>query len=215
MRGKNSKWRRCHTNFIKVLLDISHDTKIIYVRGNHDDFLDRVIPLAFTNISVVKDYIYTSGEKRYYVLHGDVFDKVTSSMSWLAKVGDVGYSFLLWANKIYNHRRLKKGLPYYSIAREIKLKVKASVSYISDFESHIVDIARKKGCQGVICGHIHDPEKKMIGDVLYLNSGDWVESLSALTEDYEENWDVYIEEKATPAIRQVEKVTVLHTELVV
>ena len=83
MRGKNSKWRRRHTNFIKVLLDISHDTKIIYVRGNHDDFLDRVIPLTFSNISVVKDYIYTSGDKRYYVLHGDVFDKVTSSMSWL------------------------------------------------------------------------------------------------------------------------------------
>ena len=129
MRGKNSKWRRRHTNFIKVLLDISHETKIIYVRGNHDDFLDRVIPLTFSNISVVKDYIHTSGDKRYYVLHGDVFDKVTSSMSWLAKVGDVGYSFLLWVNKIYNRRRLKKGLPYYSIAREIKLKVKASVSY--------------------------------------------------------------------------------------
>ena len=113
MRGKNSKWSRRHTNFIKVLLDISHNTKIIYVRGNHDDFLDRVIPLTFSNISVVKDYIYTSGDKRYYVLHGDVFDKVTSSMRWLAKVGDVGYSFLLWFNKIYNRRRLNKGLPYY------------------------------------------------------------------------------------------------------
>ena len=196
MRGKNNKWRRRHTNFIKVLLDISHDTKIIYVRGNHDDFLDRVIPLTFSNISVVKDYIYTSGDKRYYVLHGDVFDKVTSSMSWLAKVGDVGYSFLLGVNKIYNRRRLKKNLPYYSIAREIKLKVKASVSYISDFEKHIVDIAGKKGCQGVICGHIHNPEKKMTGDILYLNSGDWVESLSALTEDYDGNWSLYIEEKA-------------------
>ena len=198
MRGKNSKWRRRHTNFIKVLLDISHDTKIIYVRGNHDDFLDRVIPLTFSNISVVKDYIYTSGDKRYYVLHGDVFDKVTSSMSWLAKVGDVGYSFLLWANKIYNRRRLKKGLPYYSIVREIKLKVKASVSYISDFEKHIVD-----------------PEKKMIGNVLYLNSGDWMESLSALTEDYDGNWNVYIEEKALTEVRDSESETVLHTGLAV
>ena len=215
MRGKNSKWRRRHTNFIKVLLDISHDTKIIYVRGNHDDFLDRVIPLTFSNISVVKDYIYTSGDKRYYVLHGDVFDKVTSSMSWLAKVGDVGYSFLLGVNKIYNRRRLKKNLPYYSIAREIKLKVKASVSYISDFEKHIVDIAGKKGCQGVICGHIHYPEKKMIGNVLYLNSGDWMESLSALTEDYDGNWNVYIEEKALTEVRDSESETVLHTGLAV
>ena len=91
--------------------------------------------------------------------------------------------------------------------------MKASVSYISDFESHIVDIARKKGCQGVICGHIHDPEKKMIGEVLYLNSGDWVESLSALTEDYEGNWNVYIEEKVTAP--QGKEESVLHAELVV
>lgn len=136
-------------------------------------------------------------------------------MSWLAKVGDVGYSFLLWVNKIYNRRRLKKGLPYYSIAREIKLKVKASVSYISDFEKHIVDIAGKKGCQGVICGHIHYPEKKMIGNVLYLNSGDWMESLSALTEDYDGNWNVYIEEKALTEVRDSESETVLHTGLAV
>ena len=174
MRGKNSKWSRRHTNFIKVLLDISHNTKIIYVRGNHDDFLDRVIPLTFSNFAVGKDYIYTWWDKRYYWPHGVVFDKLTSSMRWLAKVGDVGYSFLLWFNKIYNRRRLKKGLPYYSIARDIKLKVKASVSYISDFEKHIVDIAGKKGCQGDICGHIHYPEKKMIGNILYLNSRDWM-----------------------------------------
>ncbi len=212
MRGKNAKWQRCHTNFIKVLLDMSHDTKIIYVRGNHDDFLDRVTPLSFANILVVKDYIYTSGDKRYYVLHGDVFDKITSSMSWLAKLGDVGYSFLLWVNKIYNRKRLRKGLPYYSIAREIKHKVKASVSYISDFESHIVDIAGKKGCQGVICGHIHNPEKRVIGDILYLNSGDWMESLSALMEDYEGNWDLYIKEKVV-ATERLDHDEVLHAEL--
>lgn len=148
MRGEDMRWQRRHSNFIKVLLDMSHDTKIVYVRGNHDDFLDRITPLSFANILVVKDYIYTSGDKRYYVLHGDVFDKITSSMSWLAKVGDVGYSFLLRVNKIYNHRRLKRGLPYYSIVREIKNKVKASVSYISDFESRIVDVAGKKSLSG-------------------------------------------------------------------
>lgn len=190
LRGKRAKWKRCHTNFMKALLDISHDTKIIYVRGNHDDFLDRITPIDFLNISIVKDYIYTSGEKKNYVLHGDVFDKITSSMSWLAKVGDMGYSLLLWFNKIYNHRRIKKGLPYYSIAREIKNKVKASVSYISDFEKHIVDIADKKGCEGVICGHIHHPEIKQFGHITYLNSGDWIESLSALAEDFDGNWQV-------------------------
>jgi UDP-2,3-diacylglucosamine pyrophosphatase LpxH len=125
------------------------------------------------------------------VLHGDLFDRVTSSMRWLAKLGDVGYSFLLWVNGIYNRRRILKGLPYYSIAKEIKKKVKASVSYISDFEQHIVDVARSRECDGVICGHIHQPEIRMYGDVLYLNSGDWIESLSALTEDYDGNWSIY------------------------
>lgn len=191
MRGRKDKWKRSHTNFIRLLLDLSHDTQIIYVRGNHDDFLDRLIPLSLPNIMVVKDYIYTSGEKRYYVLHGDVFDKVTSSMSWLAKVGDVGYSLLLWYNKWYNHRRIKQGKPYYSIAREIKNKVKASVSHISNFEEHVVDVAQYKGCQGVICGHIHHPEIKQYGAIEYLNSGDWVESLSALIEDFDGQWSIF------------------------
>lgn len=198
LRGKKAKWKRRHTNFIKEILAISNRTNIIYVRGNHDDFLDRITPLKFLNISVVKEYTYTSFGKRFYVLHGDLFDRVTSSMSWLAKIGDVGYSLLLWFNKYYNHRRIKKGLPYYSIAREIKNKVKASVSYISDFETHVVAIARKKGCQGVICGHIHHPEIKQYENVLYLNAGDWVESLSALTEDFEGNWRIYQVEKNVP-----------------
>ncbi len=194
MRGKQIKWKKKHTNFIKVLLDISHTTNIIYVRGNHDDFLDRLTPVNFLNIKVVNDYIYESFGKRYYVLHGDIFDSVTTNISWLAKVGDVGYSFLLWVNRIYNRRRIRKGLGYYSIARQVKSKVKASLSYIDDFEEHLSSIAKTKECTGVICGHIHHPEKKNIGGVLYLNSGDWIESLSALTQDWDGRWSIYIEE---------------------
>lgn len=190
VRGKKAKWKKRHTKFIKLLLDRQHDTKIIYLRGNHDDFLNRVIPMKFQNIQIVNDYMHVSGDKRYYVLHGDVFDSVTSRFRWLSQIGDVGYSLLLWINRIYNNRRLKKGLPYYSLSKEIKHKVKASVSYISDFEKHIVDIARQKKCDGVICGHIHHPENSYYEDIHYLNSGDWVESLSALTEDYEGNWEV-------------------------
>jgi UDP-2,3-diacylglucosamine pyrophosphatase LpxH len=195
LRGKKAKWKRRHTNFMKALLDISLTTRIIYVRGNHDDFLDRIIPVRFLNMSIVRDWVYESNGKRYYVLHGDLFDRVTSSMSWLAKIGDVGYSLLLWANKAYNRRRIKKGLPYYSISGEIKKKVKASISYISDFERHIVDIARKKECNGVICGHIHQPEIRQFDEITYLNSGDWIESLSALTEDFNGNWEIHREGK--------------------
>ena len=153
-------------------------------------FLDRVLPLRFANITVLRDYIHISGSQRFYVLHGDVFDHVTSSMKWLAKIGDVGYSALMWFNRIYNRRRLKRGLPYYSVSQKIKQKVKASVSYISDFEKHLVEIAAQKGCNGVICGHIHQADKRMIGNMLYLNSGDWVESLTALAEDYDGNWEI-------------------------
>ncbi|EGK01424.1 MAG: UDP-2,3-diacylglucosamine diphosphatase [Prevotella sp.] len=208
MRGKKAKWKKRHSNFIKLLLDIQHDTKIIYLRGNHDDFLDRILPLQFQNIKIVKDYIHTSNGKRFYVIHGDVFDMVTSRYSWLSKIGDVGYTLLMWVNKYYNNRRLKKGLPYYSLSREVKKRVKASVSYISDYEKHIVEIARKKKCDGVICGHIHHPEKAYYDEILYLNSGDWVESLSALTEDYEGNWEVvmYAQEEKVVEVMKEDKV---------
>lgn len=208
MRGKKAKWKKRHSNFIKLLLDIQHDTKIIYLRGNHDDFLDRILPLQFQNIKIVKDYIHTSNGKRFYVIHGDVFDMVTSRYSWLSKIGDVGYTLLMWVNKYYNNRRLKKGLPYYSLSREVKRRVKASVSYISDYEKHIVEIARKKKCDGVICGHIHHPEKAYYDEILYLNSGDWVESLSALTEDYEGNWEVvmYAQEEKVEEVMKEDKV---------
>jgi UDP-2,3-diacylglucosamine pyrophosphatase LpxH len=196
LRGKKAKWKRRHTNFIKTVLELSLTTRIVYVRGNHDDFLDRLIPVDFPGISIVRDWIYTVGDKRYYVLHGDIFDRVTSSMRWLAKAGDVGYSMLLWINRVYNRRRIKKGLPYYSIAGEIKRKVKASVSYISDFEEHVVAIARRKECDGVICGHIHHPEIRTIAGIEYLNAGDWIESLSALTEDFDGRWSIHRVEQA-------------------
>lgn len=190
MRGKR-KWQHRHTKFIKTLLDMQHDTRIVYLRGNHDDFLDRVIPFYFGNIEICRNLVYTSAKgKQYYVLHGDVFDKITSRFSWLAKAGDVGYSLLLWISKMYNHKRIRRGLPYYSLAKEIKQKIKASVSYISDYEGHITDIAHHKKCQGVICGHIHHPEIKTIGEVQYLNSGDWIESLSALVETTDGEWKI-------------------------
>ncbi len=186
----SKRWTEDHSNFVKKLLDLHHTTKIIYVIGNHDEFMKKISPFTFFNISIRKDYIYESNGKRFFVLHGDIFDHITSSLSWLAKIGDIGYSILLWINRRYNIKRQKKGLPYYSIAQEIKAKVKVSVSYISDFEKHLVEVAKRNNCDGVICGHIHHAEKKHIGDIMYLNSGDWVESLTALTEDYRGNWNV-------------------------
>jgi len=189
---KNWKWKKKHTRFFKTLIKMieKHNTQVIYLRGNHDDFLDYMMPLTFGKLSVVKDYIYISNGKKYYVTHGDVFDSITSNLRWLAKIGDVGYTFLLWINKIYNAQRIKRGLPYYSLSQKIKQKVKKAVSYISDFEKELVDLARSKKCNGIICGHIHHPSIAKYGDIEYLNSGDWVESMSALAEDTHGNWKI-------------------------
>lgn len=191
LKRGSKHWNEDHTNFIKKLLDLQHTTKIIYIMGNHDDFLKKILPLKFFNITIKRDYIYESFGKRFFVLHGDIFDNITSSWTWLSKLGDIGYNLLLSINSVYNKRRERKGLPYYSISQEIKSKVKISVSYMSDFEKHIANVARTHNCDGVICGHIHHAEKKKYGDIMYLNSGDWVESLTALTEDYFGNWSIY------------------------
>ncbi len=205
MRGSSQKWKRRHTNFISAILEVATTTKVIYIRGNHDDFLDRLIPLEFLNISVKEDMIYESFGKKYHVHHGDIFDKVTSSMAWVSKWGDIGYSMLLWYNRIHNYRRIRKGLPYESFAKKIKNRVKTSVSSISNYEIQITDLARSKGCDGVICGHIHRPEIVDMNGIKYLNSGDWVESLSALTEDHEGNWELYFHEKPSEILERMEE----------
>lgn len=196
---KYGAWKKKHTGFFRVVLKMmdKYDTKVIYIRGNHDDFLDNVLPLVIgKNFQIRRDYILKSGNRKFFVTHGDVFDSVTSNMKWLAYMGDVGYTFLLWLNKQYNHYRTKRGLPYYSLSQKIKNSVKQAVNYITDFEEKLAEMAKAKGCDGIICGHIHQPAIRDIDGVLYLNSGDWVESLSALVEDYEGNWElIYFSEK--------------------
>jgi len=191
-KGGLSKWKPKHTQFFKVIMKMMENfgTEVIYIRGNHDDFLDNLAPITFYNIKILKDYVHETHGKRYYVTHGDVFDTITTQMKWLAKLGDVGYSFLLWINKIYNAHRVKQGKPYYSLSQSIKNKVKSAVSYISDFEKELVTLAKARHCDGIICGHIHHPANTYYQGIHYLNSGDWVETLSALTEDEEGNWNI-------------------------
>lgn len=165
-------------------------TEIVYVRGNHDDFLDHLAPMSFYNVSIVKDYSFFSHGKHYYVTHGDIFDAVTTHMRWLARLGDVGYTFLLWVNKIYNRNRAKLGKPYNSLSQQVKNKVKSAVSYISDFEKELVALAQAKKADAIICGHIHQSADKWYGDIHYLNSGDWVESMTALVQNELGDWKI-------------------------
>lgn len=188
---KSGAWKKHHTKFFKLILKrASKGTNIIYIRGNHDDFLDEVLPFTLGNFSIRRDCFIESGTKRYYVVHGDIFDTVTTKLKWIAKLGDVAYTFLLWLNKHYNQNRARRGLPYYSLSQVIKAKVKGAVSFISDFETQLASVAKTRHCDGVICGHIHTPANKMIGETHYLNSGDWVESLTALVETYEGEWKI-------------------------
>ena len=189
---KSGKWKRKHTRFFtRILKMIEEDgTKVTYLRGNHDDFLDQVLPFKMGNLRICRDLTYESNGKKYYIVHGDVFDSITSQFKWIAKLGDIGYTFLLWLNRQYNYRRLKKGLPYFSLSQSIKAKVKQAVKYIDDFESQLSSMAKYKNCDAIICGHIHQPALKEIDGVMYLNSGDWVESMTALIEDFDGNWDL-------------------------
>lgn len=186
-------WKKKHTNFFKTVLKqiVHYDTKVVYLRGNHDDFLDQVMPMKVgKNFLIRKDYTLMSGTKTFYVTHGDVFDSITSRMKWLAYLGDVGYTFLLWVNKFYNQYRTWQGLPYYSLSQQIKGRIKRAVSYISDYEQKLTELARARNCDGVICGHIHQPAIHELNGIIYMNSGDWVESMSALVEDHNGNWSL-------------------------
>ncbi len=190
---KYGTWKKKHTAFIRaVLKKIEQDnTMVYYLRGNHDDFLDQVLPMSYgKNFHICKELTIDTGQKKFYIVHGDVFDLVTSKAKWLAHIGDIGYTFLLWLNKKYNHYRIAKGKPYYSLSQRVKNSIKIAVNYVSDFEEQLAELAASKGCQGIICGHIHQPALKQINNITYLNSGDWVENMTALTEDFDGNWEI-------------------------
>ena len=200
---KSGKWKRKHTRFFNLILKmIEHDnTKVTYIRGNHDDFLDQILPFSIGNLEIKREHIYVSFGKKYYITHGDVFDSITTQFNWIAKLGDMGYTFLLWLNRQYNYRRMKKGIPYFSLSQSIKAKVKQAVKYIDDFETQLSSMAKYKNCDGIICGHIHQPALKEIDGIHYLNSGDWVESMTALVEDLNGEWSLVHYSESEPSRR--------------
>jgi UDP-2,3-diacylglucosamine pyrophosphatase LpxH len=189
---KSGSWKRKHTRFFNRMLKMIErdNTKVFYLRGNHDDFLDQILPLQIGNLSVQTDMIYESNGKKFFITHGDIFDSITTNLRWIAYLGDVGYTFLLWLNRLVNFHRRKRGLPYFSLSQFIKGKVKTAVSYIDQYEEELAKMAKAKGCDGIICGHIHKAENRDIDGITYLNSGDWVETMSALVEDYDGTWQL-------------------------
>jgi UDP-2,3-diacylglucosamine pyrophosphatase LpxH len=185
--NRGAKWKKQHTNAISKILKISNKTKVIWIRGNHDEFLAEFIGMHFGNIEIKEDYIISN----HYVFHGDVIDVFITKYKWLAKIGSIGYDFALWLNRWYNRYRVWRGLPYQSISQEIKAGVKAATNYINDFEVAAIKMASKHGCQGVICGHIHQPADLIINGARYLNSGDWVENRTAILLDYQDKFTIF------------------------
>jgi len=181
---KTGYWPKSHTRFVRLVLKKmeKRDTEVVYLRGNHDDVLGKFLPVEFEGLSIVEDYVHTTPRGNYLVLHGDVFDTVTKNFVFLAYLGDWGYRFLMRVNRLYNHWRSWRGKDYYSLSKAIKARVKQAVSHVSSFEDHIAELARSRECIGVICGHIHTAADKQLAEIHYLNSGDWVESLTAILE---------------------------------
>jgi len=185
---RGSKWKDEHTRVLRKILKMSENgTNVIWIRGNHDDFLVPYLELVLGNISICEDIVYKGKDKRlYYIFHGDILDVFSSKFKLVAKIGSIGYDFALWLNRWYNKYREWRGLPYYSISRDIKNGVKSAITFISDFEGRAVQMAKRKNCNVAICGHIH--QTALRGD--YMNSGDWCENCTALAEDSEGKWTI-------------------------
>jgi len=183
--NRGTKWKKRHTKVISKILKLSNKTRIIWIRGNHDEFIQEFIGTHLGSIEIREDYklyINNTGEN-YYIFHGDVIDIFITNYKWLSKIGSIGYDFALWLNRVYNIYRKWRKLPYISISQKIKESVKVATNYVNDFEVTALSMATKKGCNGVICGHIHQPADRMINGKRYLNSGDWIENMSAILVD--------------------------------
>ena len=177
-------WPQSHNDVVqKILRKARKGTRVVFVPGNHDEFARKYVAHNFGGVDVVEYAVHTLADgRRLWVTHGDLFDGVVQCARWLALLGDMAYEFTLKVNRWFNSLRARLGLPYWSLSRYLKLKVKRAVSYVSDFETAVANEARRRGLHGVVCGHIHHAEIRTIDGMLYCNDGDWVESLTALVE---------------------------------
>jgi len=188
------RWQKKHTRVFKMILEMmeSFKTDVLYLHGNHDDFVDDILPLKINNFSLQTDFIYESFGKRHYILHGDIFDSVSTNQKWLAQLGSLGYTFLIWLNRIYDIFQNWRGKATFSFSQYIKTSVKKSLNRRSHYEIKLVEMARKHSCEYIICGHTHQAMIKPLEDgIVYMNSGDWVDSLTALLQDEAGNWELY------------------------
>ena len=170
----------------KILRKARKGTNVIYVPGNHDEAARQYCQLTFGGVRVQEEAIHeTADGRKLLVIHGDQFDGIVRYARWLAILGDWAYTTALRINTAYNWGRRKLGLPYWSLSAYLKHKVKNAVQFIDNSSTRWPSEARRRGVDGVVCGHIHKAEIRTIDGVLYCNDGDWVESCTALVEDFD------------------------------
>ena len=188
------RWKQSHTNVVRRILGhAKRGTQVIFIAGNHDEFLRPMIPYGFSfgliEIHNQVEHIGADG-KHYLVTHGDLFDGITRLAPWIAFLGDRAYDVVLTVNNKFNWIRRRMGFGYFSLSKYLKYKVKKAVDFVFKFEENLANYCKKRGFDGVICGHIHHAEIKEINGVMYMNDGDWVESCTALVEHHDGRWEI-------------------------
>jgi UDP-2,3-diacylglucosamine pyrophosphatase LpxH len=192
---RKSYFPSTHLKVIQKIINLaSKGTKVYYITGNHDEMLRKFSDLTMGNISLVDKVVLELGDKKAWIFHGDVFDASVQHSKWIAKLGGVGYDYLILMNRFVNWLLFKIGKEPYSFSKKIKSSVKKAVKHISDFEQTATELGIEKKYDYVICGHIHEPKiikkENKNGSIMYLNSGDWVENLTALEYNYK-RWKLY------------------------
>ena len=196
---KKRYWPKSHMKIIKLIMEwVTKGVKVHYITGNHDEMLRKFVGLKLGKFSISNKIVLNVSGKKVWIFHGDVFDVSMQHAKWIAKLGAIGYDFLILLNRAVNYISRKMGRGRVSMSKRIKNGVKSAIKFINDFEQIAADIAIENEFDYVICGHIHQPEVKKIsnskGSVTYLNSGDWIENLTAL-EYYQGKWSLYHYEK--------------------
>ena len=188
------RWKQSHTNVVRRILGhAKRDTKVIYILGNHDEFLRPYLHygLGFGMLEITNQCEHLGADgKRYLVTHGDLFDGISRLAPWLSFLGDKAYDFVLTLNSRFNWIRHRFGFGYWSLSLYLKQRVKRAIDFMFQFEKNLAGYCKKKGYDGVICGHIHKAEIKVIDGVVYMNDGDWVESCTALVEHHDGRWEI-------------------------
>ena len=203
-------WPQSHNDVVQKLLRRARKgCHVVFVPGNHDEFARQFLNHNFGGIDVVEETTHVTADGlRLWITHGDYFDGVIQHAKWLAYVGDHAYEAVLKLNRHFNRLRARLGLPYWSLSANLKHKVKKAVSYVSDFEVAVANEARRRGYDGVVCGHIHHAEIRHIDGMLYANDGDWVESRSALVEHHDGRLELLFWQpgQAVPAVPEPQAV---------